>query len=72
MNAAKMDSTNAESDVAGRRVSDGFGPGGRTLKLDRRVSDRDRRVNTTQNYQGPARRITIDRRTTKEERRDGS
>jgi len=63
---------NGAMPASGRRrqdMIDSAGPA-KSLNLDRRASNSDRRVNHDHNYKGPARRYTIDRRMSLNDRRD--
>jgi len=63
-NGAKTKSARRRQDMI-----DSAGPA-KSLNLDRRASNSDRRVNHDHNYKGPARRYTIDRRMSLNDRRD--
>ena len=72
------DKTTEESDATKslhqRRIQDGktLKNSTRTMNLDRRCQNSDRRGNGAPNYKGPSRRFTIDRRlTTKDRRKNG-
>ncbi len=72
------DKTAEESDATKslprRRIQDGttLKNSTRTMNLDRRCKNSDRRGNGDPNYKGPSRRYTIDRRlTTKDRRKNG-
>jgi len=58
--------------VTGRRLQDAITSKNpkRKLNLDRRAKFSDRRDNTDPHYKGPARRINIDTRDTKDRRND--
>jgi len=61
---------NNEEEITGRRLQDAItskNPN-RKLNLDRRVKPGDRRADTDPHYKGPARRISIDSRNTKDRR----
>jgi len=53
-----------------RRFADSLKPKGRKLKLDRRVADEDRRTGGSTGYNGTARRKILDRRESRNDRRD--
>ena len=63
---------NSEKKNTGRRLQDGIvsKDPNRKLNLDRRVVNSDRRIAEDSNYNGPARRNTIDRRLNLKDRRD--
>lgn len=69
------DKTSEESDATKslphRRIQDGTNlkNSTRTMNLDRRCQNSDRRGNGDPNYKGPSRRYTIDRRLTTKDRR---
>jgi hypothetical protein len=72
------DKTTEESDAVKslhqRRIQDGktLKNSTRTMNLDRRCQNSDRRGNGAPNYKGPSRRFTIDRRlVTKDRRKNG-
>lgn len=53
-----------------RRLADAINSKGRKLKLDRRIDQNDRRLDTASEYRGPSRRKTIDQRENMKDRRD--
>jgi hypothetical protein len=63
---------NSEKKVTGRRLQDTLSKDHpkRKLNLDRRAANSDRRVAEDPNYNGPARRNTIDRRMNLKDRRE--
>ncbi len=63
---------NSEKKVTGRRLQDTLSKDHpkRKLNLDRRIANSDRRVAEDPNYNGPARRNTIDRRMNLKDRRE--
>jgi len=52
-----------------RRLADSIDSKGRKLKLDRRLDQNDRRLDTASEYNGPGRRKTIDQRENLKDRR---
>ena len=65
---------NSGTENAGRRLKDTLASKNtnknRKMNLDRRVVNNERRVSAGSNYNGPARRNTIDRRLNLKDRRD--
>jgi hypothetical protein len=53
-----------------RRLADSINSKGRKLKLDRRLDQNDRRLDSSSEYKGPIRRKTIDQRKNTKDRRD--
>jgi len=53
-----------------RRLADSINSKGRKLKLDRRIDQNDRRLDSASEYKGPSRRKTIDQRENTKDRRD--
>jgi len=67
-----VDETRAESRKQvdkRRRLADSINPKGRKLKLDRRLDENDRRLDTSSQYKGPGRRKTIAQREKTKDRR---
>jgi hypothetical protein len=62
-----IDETGAENR---RRLADAINSKGRKLKLDRRIDQNDRRLDTASEYKGPSRRKTIDQRENMKDRRN--
>jgi hypothetical protein len=72
-NVESIDETRAESRQQAekrRRLADAINSKGRKLKLDRRIDQNDRRLDTASEYKGPSRRKTIDQRENMKDRRN--
>jgi hypothetical protein len=72
-NVETIDETRVESRQQAekrRRLADAINSKGRKLKLDRRIDQNDRRLDTASEYKGPSRRKTIDQRENMKDRRN--
>ena len=70
--ADDVGSENSQKKATGRRLKDSIVSKDplRKLNLDRRAENSDRRIANNPNYNGPARRNTIDRRLNLKDRRE--